>query len=96
MKELSIVSSEFYTPEDLQEYIRTELDFPDYYGENLSAFYDCLTESTEALLLEFDLDSFDNEEIKNYIKKVLKVCEDAVEENELLELLITFPEEEGW
>lgn len=96
MKELSIVSSEFYTPEDLQEYIRTELDFPDYYGGNLSAFYDCLTESTEALLLEFDLDSFDNEEIKNYIKKVLKVCEDAVEENELLELLITFPEEEGW
>ena len=96
MKELSIVSSEFCTPEDLQEYIRTKLDFPDYYGGNLSALYDCLTESTEELFLEFDLDSFDNEEIKSYIKKVLKVCEDAVEENELLELLVTFPEEEEW
>ncbi|MDO5390825.1 MAG: barstar family protein [Eubacteriales bacterium] len=96
MKELSIVSSEFYTPEELQEYIRTELDFPDYYGENLSALYDCLTESTEELFLEFDLDSFPDDIMKEYIKKVWKVCEDAVEENELLELLTIFPEGEEW
>lgn len=96
MKELSIVSSEFSTPEELQEYIKIGMDFPDYYGENLSALYDCLTECTEQMILEFDMDGFVNEEIKGYIKKILKVCEDAVEENELLELLTIFPEEGEW
>lgn len=96
MKELNIVSSEFYTPEDLQEYIKSGLDFPDYYGGNLSALYDCLTECTEQLVLEFDMDSFANEEMKNYMRKMLKVCEDAVEENELLELSVILPESGEW
>ena len=32
MKELSIASSEFHTVEELQEYIKIGLHFPDYYG----------------------------------------------------------------
>ena len=29
---------------DIHQIIKKELDFPDYYGENWSAFWDCLTE----------------------------------------------------
>lgn len=27
-----------------QDYIKKQFNFPDYYGENLDALYDCLTE----------------------------------------------------
>ena len=32
---------------DVHQIIRKELDFPDYYGENWSAFWDCLTEMVD-------------------------------------------------
>ena len=94
MKELSIVSSEFYTPEELQEYIKIGLDFPDYYGGNLSALYDCLTERADQITLEVDMDGFFDDTMKQYFKKVWKVCEDAAEENELLEFSVILPKEE--
>ena len=96
MKEQSIASSEFHTVEELQEYIKIGLHFPDYYGENLSALYDCLTQSADPIILEFDVDGFFDDTMKQYFKKVWKVCEDAVEENELLEFSVILPKEEGW
>ena len=96
MKELSIASSEFHTVEELQEYIKIGLDFSDYYGENLAALYDCLTESTEPITLEFDVDGFFDDTMKEYFKKIWKVCEDAAEENELLEFSVILPKEEEW
>lgn len=32
------------TPDDLHEYFKTEFAFPDYYGMNWDAFWDCMTE----------------------------------------------------
>ena len=32
------------TPEQAQRYLALELDLPDYYGRNLDALYDMLTE----------------------------------------------------
>ena len=32
---------------DIHQIIKKELDFPDYYGENWSAFWDCLTEMVD-------------------------------------------------
>ncbi len=30
--------------ENMQEYLKKKMDFPDYYGKNLDALYDCLTD----------------------------------------------------
>ncbi|MBQ6813308.1 MAG: barstar family protein [Methanobrevibacter sp.] len=41
--------------EDLKEnphkYIKEALDFPDYYGENLDALFDCLTELSNKIII---------------------------------------------
>ena len=36
----------------LHEYIAKELSFPEYYGKNLDALYDLLTERREETLIE--------------------------------------------
>ena len=37
--------------ENPHEYIKEKLDFPDYYGENLDALYDCLCELPEKIII---------------------------------------------
>ena len=59
--------------ENPHEYIREKLDFPDYYGENLDALYDCLTELSNKIiiikdssLLEEDMiDTFKDASVEN-------------------------------
>lgn len=44
------------------DYLKKELDFPDYYGKNLDALYDCLTEigtETEIKIVHSDCVSKD-------------------------------------
>lgn len=75
------------TIEELHEQIRTELSFPDYYGANLDALYDALTDictdTVVAILLP--------EETKidpDYLDRVCQVFEDAEQDNPFLELFL--------
>ena len=58
-------------------YLAQMLDFPEYYGKNLDALFDCLTEMSDCTITlekaEFLRDG--------YGAKVLKVMRDAVREN---------------
>ena len=63
---------------DGHKYLKEALDFPDYYGENLDALYDCLTEfngeihfSNATCVKDRILDTFDDarNENKNLIIK---------------------------
>lgn len=54
------------------KYLKEALDFPDYYGENLDALYDCLCEfngeihfSNIACVKECILDTFDDARMEN-------------------------------
>ena len=60
------------------DYIKKTLNFPDYYGKNLDALYDCLTEigiETQIKLINADL--IPNDLLETFI--------DASDENTFLE-----------
>ena len=62
--------------EETQKYLAERLDFPDYYGRNLDALFDCLTELPET---EIYIDHED--EASAYGRLVINVFLEAVEEN---------------
>ena len=63
------------------DYLKEVLNFPDYYGKNLDALYDCLCEigvETEIILINSDCVSSD----------MIETFEDAASENENLKFKI--------
>ena len=66
--------------ENPHEYIKEKLDFPDYYGENLDALYDCLTEMDKKTIIIKDSSIIDEEIMATFI--------DACEENPDIELIL--------
>lgn len=43
MDKLILEGSKIFNMEEFHKVLKEELDFPDYYGENLDALWDCLT-----------------------------------------------------
>ena len=41
------------------EYLKTLFEFPDYYGENLDALYDCLSELDDIEIIIINVDDVD-------------------------------------
>lgn len=65
------------TRREAHEYLKQELDFPDYYGGNLDALYDCLTEKDD---LEIFIQNIPAEEEQGYFHAVCHVLEEAARE----------------
>ena len=65
-------------------YLAEVLDFPDYYGKNLDALYDCLTEIGECTIVLEREDIL--RESEGYGAKVLKVFREAAHTNPALKL----------
>lgn len=65
--------------EATHKYLKEMLKLPEYYGFNLDALYDCLTDECSATLTIRN-----SEEAGAYFNRVLEVMLDAQEENEEL------------
>lgn len=63
-------------------YLKEALSFPDYYGNNLDALHDCLTD-----LPETQVQFINTHDAPAYFQKVLRVFRDAAEDNPNLSIL---------
>ena len=75
MRTVVIDVSDFNDPKELHAYLKEQLSFPDYYGHNLDALHDVLTEVTEDTLF---LTAAADQEFETRFMAVLR---DAAEEN---------------
>lgn len=95
MRELVINSDRFSTSEELHLYLMEELHFPDYYGRDLSALHDCLTDISQETVLIFEMDGFQSEEIARYMKRVLRVVRDSAKENANITVMVNEEKDEN-
>ena len=83
MRKVIINLNDKKTPESIQNLIAGLMDFPDYYGHNLDALHDCLTEIGEETCIGIYVPA-DPGEIAPYLKRLARVFKDSERENDKL------------
>jgi len=79
---------EIESREELHDFLERNLELPEYYGRNLDALYDVLTEESEETVIS--VTGIDDETL-GYFKACVSVLRDAAREND--RLTVRFPEE---
>lgn len=86
MEEKIIDCTQIKNKEDLHRFFRETLSFPQWYGNNLDALYDCLTEASGKLrLLDWETAEIN---LGTYGMKAKKVISAAALHNDNLDLYI--------
>lgn len=74
--------------ETTHAYLKEVLDLPDYYGNNLDALYDCLTEPRPDSTLILRSAERVREQLGNYGEKLIATLRDAGEESPDLTVMV--------
>ena len=91
MKTIILDCEKLLQKEQAHIYLAEVFDFPDYYGKNMDALFDCLTEMGECTIVLNGEDIFHQTEC--YGTKVLRVLEEAAQANPRLKLEVQETEE---
>ena len=73
------------TPENAHRHLQDEMGFPAYYGKNLDALYDCLTDLTGEIRLYHAAEL--RRSLQGYGEKILRVFADAQSDKLKIELI---------
>ena len=84
MNNITLKLDKFSKKEELHSYLKKKMKFPDDYGENLDALFDCLTDISTDTAVDIKYDA-DNE----LQRAVLAVFSDAVSQNTHLAIIKT-------
>ena len=85
MKRITLDLTHIETVKALHIYLQYMLDLPHYYGRNLDALHDCLTEIAEDTQIALHAQGCGGE-LKAYMPRLLRVLEDAAQENRRLHI----------
>ncbi len=88
MRTITLDINRLHSVPALHKYLRSALALPVYYGANLDALYDCLTEIAEPTQIVVPADITDNEKLGRYGEQLLQVLQDAAEENDNLQVTV--------
>ncbi len=83
MREITLNGDYLKNPEEAHDYLKEQLELPDYYGKNLDALYDCLTEMDETEITIWNADREDS-----FMGRIIDVLEEATEDNSLLSIIV--------
>lgn len=87
MKHYSVDLRNIYTRESLHQTLMDALELPDYYGKNLDALMDCMTEIREDCEIEFTGLSELTDNLMEYAERFLTTLHLAAFENHHITLL---------
>ena len=81
MEWITIDGRNVNTRDELHEVLGKELSFPEWYGRNLDALYDCLTDVCDDTTLQVTHVDALREHLGGYADVFLRVLSEASEEN---------------
>ena len=81
MKQITLDGNRLGDAAKVHDYLKETLDFPEYYGKNLDALYDCLTDLAD---IEITITAPDKDGA--IFQKVLRIFKAANRENEGLKV----------
>ena len=84
MKKIVLDCAQMTEKKDLHHYLAQELGLPSYYGNNLDALYDCLTEIEPCIITFLHISEL--KILGKYGQSLLNVFYDAASENENLQI----------
>ena len=68
--------------EEFHRRVRDAFGLPQYYGNNLDALHDCLTDISEKTVVIIKGSDEAEDSVKAYVERFLMMCTDVAEENE--------------
>ncbi|MDO4615751.1 MAG: barstar family protein [Lachnospiraceae bacterium] len=88
MKTIIIDGSCMESMSQIHDLFSETLDFPEWYGRNLDALHDCLTELNEPLTIELKHAEQLKEQLHHRAERLIRMLQHASQENELLTLTL--------